>query len=373
MAEHEKPSPDSSPPRAPSLDKSRTASRKVTPTETEAPLPLSARLTAKTFYKTVPLSWDEYKSAREVIEDTFRRVDYDPFKGEIMVRMNSPIHDSFALSFNTAILDKLRPLEKGDTATAKFVADIRPMGSSCVSLNNTRRSTDPGDDVDKKVHKGPDLQYCNLNSKYPGIVVEVAYTQQAKKLNKIAKDYIRGSRGKIKAKPRLTPKPNGPGSILEVEQVIKAVAFRDAHQQPLNSDHELVLTLHDLAAKEDLLANVEDLPIAIRYDKLCGFVNEMENFVKKKAQHAEESEDDSIEVRLSSSSEIEQLSTDDEHEEAQKKITENDASFSRHVGKDIKGRPNVSTRSASKRRAPTITGENLPVTKRRPGSKRRRQ
>ncbi|KAK2669770.1 hypothetical protein RAB80_015296 [Fusarium oxysporum f. sp. vasinfectum] len=318
MAEHEKPSPDSSPPRAPSLDKSRTASRKVTPTETEAPLPsppesleraragpsvlpqvlvnvlreLNRTAYGQDFYKTVPLSWDEYKSAREVIEDTFRRVDYDPFKGEIMVRMNSPIHDSFALSFNTAILDKLRPLEKGDTATAKFVADIRPMGSSCVSLNNTRRSTDPGDDVDKK---------------------------------------------------------------------------------PLNSDHELVLTLHDLAAKEDLLANVEDLPIAIRYDKLCGFVNEMENFVKKKAQHAEESEDDSIEVRLSSSSEIEQLSTDDEHEEAQKKITENDASFSRHVGKDIKGRPNVSTRSASKRRAPTITGENLPVTKRRPGSKRRRQ
>ncbi|KAF5580828.1 uncharacterized protein FSUBG_13293 [Fusarium subglutinans] len=384
MAEHVEISPNSSPSRAPSLDKSQTASRKVSPTETPLPSPPDSLQRARTaavalpqvlaevlgelevgprdedFYKTFPLSWEDFKSTREAIEATFRRFDYDPFKGKITIQMPSPVHDSFAGSFNTAIGEKFFHLKVGDTDTAKFVANIRSMLTTDILLNNQGQASNPGEEVDKKRKKSPDLQYRHLQSKHPGVVIEVAHSQQAKQLKKLAKDYIAGRKGGIKVVIGFDINKNKESTVSP---------FRDACQQPLNSDHKLVLTLHDLAAKKDLLANVEDLPIAIRYDELCGFVNEMEKLHKEIIQYAEESGSDSIEVRLSSSSSIEKLSTDDEHEEAQKKTTKNDTSFSRSVGKDIKDRPNVATRSASKRRAPTNTGENLPVPKRRRGRK----
>ncbi|KLP12581.1 Uncharacterized protein LW94_12198 [Fusarium fujikuroi] len=324
MAEHVKLSPDSSQPRAPSLDKSPTVSRKVSPTETPLPSPPDslgrdrpaaaalpkvlvealheleeARPLEEDYHKTFPLSWAEFKSAKEEIEATFRRFDYDPFKGEITIRMPSSVHEGFAGSFNTAVLAKLWPLMDGDNAR----------------LN---------DDVDKKKQKSPDLQYRHVKSGESGVVVEVAYSQQGNKLKNLAKGYIGGSKGAIRAKARLTPKPTGHGSILEVEQAINAVPFRDAHKQPVNSDHELVLTLHDLAAKEGLLVDVDDLPIAFRYDELCGIVNEMEEFLenklhKQRLQDAGENEGDSIELRISSSSSIEHLSTDSEKEEPRRR------------------------------------------------------
>ncbi|RKL26952.1 hypothetical protein BFJ72_g13474 [Fusarium proliferatum] len=392
MAEHVKLSPDSSQPRAPSLDKSPTVSRKVSPTETPLPSPPDslgrdrpaaaalpkvlvealheleeARPLEEDYHKTFPLSWAEFKSAKEEIEATFRRFDYDPFKGEITIRMPSSVHEGFAESFNTAVLAKLWPLMDGDNATAKFVAGIRQMLSTDLILNTQRRPDDPDDDVDKKKQKSPDLQYRHVKSGESGVVVEVAYSQQGKKLKNLAKGYIGGSKGAIRAVIGFDINKNKESTVSP---------FRDAHKQPVNSDHELVLTLHDLAAKEGLLVDVDDLPMAFRYDELCGIVNEMEEFLenklhKQRLQDAGENEGDSIELRISSSSSIEQLSTDSEKEEPQKKGRKGETGFYRTV-KGIQDRPNVTTRSGlgPKRPAPANTGENLPVPKRR--SKRRR-
>ncbi|PNP61521.1 hypothetical protein FNYG_13738 [Fusarium nygamai] len=181
MAEHDKLSPGSSQPHAPSLDKSPTAFRKVSPTEDPLPSPpdslqrarpaavtlpqvldevlreLEARPLKEDYHKTVPLSWEEFKRAQEEIKATFRRFDYDPFKSEITIRLPSSVHDSFAGSFNTAVLAKLLPLMDGDTDTAKFVAGIRSMLSTDIFLNKQRQPADLGDDVDKKEQKSPDF------------------------------------------------------------------------------------------------------------------------------------------------------------------------------------------------------------------------
>ncbi|KAG5809347.1 hypothetical protein H9Q74_008165 [Fusarium xylarioides] len=376
MAEHDKQSPDSSPPRAPSLDKSLTAAPNATPTETPLPSPPDsaerARVAAvalpqvlvkalseledrplypnEDYHKTFSLSWEEFKCAREEIEAAFRRFDYNPFKGEITIRMPTAIHDSFGGYFHDAFIDKLRPLKKGNTGTAKFVASITSMMSTDIALDNQRRPADLGNDVDKKEQKSPDYQYRHLESKYSGVVVEIVYSQQGKKLEKLAKAYIGGSKGGIKAKAEMTPKPNGLGSILKVKQDVNAVPFRDAHQQPLNSDHKLVLHLHDLAAKKDLLKNMEELR-------------------KKDIERAEESEGDSVELQISGSSDIEPLSTDDEQEEASKKMTKDDRPYPGRVREVVTGEPNVTTHSSSKRPADPNTNEHPTVAKR---PKRRR-
>ncbi|KAF5534344.1 hypothetical protein FMEXI_11339 [Fusarium mexicanum] len=103
-------------------------------------------------------------------------------------------------------------------------------------------------------------------------------------------------------------------------------------------------------------------------------VDNLESLQKPRGAE-QEAQIDGIPIKFiqPSSSPEEELESEDEktfvqqEEVQQKKAAEDDASFSRHVGGDIKGSPSVTTRSSLKRRAPASTGENLPVTKRRRG------
>jgi hypothetical protein len=70
--------------------------------------------------------------------------------------------------------------------------------SSRIYLDNEKQPSVPVVDDDKREQKGPDLQYSHVKSKHPGVVVEVAYTQKAKKLDKLAEAYILGTKGKIR-------------------------------------------------------------------------------------------------------------------------------------------------------------------------------
>ncbi|KAH7232365.1 uncharacterized protein BKA55DRAFT_742796 [Fusarium redolens] len=301
------------------------------------------------FYKTVPLDYEEYKSAREEIEESFRRFDYNPFKGNITIRMNSPIHDNFA----------------GLVDNAWVRAFSASLLSSRIYLDNEKQPSVPVVDDDKREQKGPDLQYSHVKSKHPGVVVEVAYTQKAKKLDKLAEAYILGTKGKIRV-------VDGCGRILEAEQVVKAMPFCDANQRPVNQGHELTINLHDLTAKKDLLVDVQDLSISFRYDELCGFLYEMEEM--QQCREAEESEDEMpTEPKRRISSSPEQLTSEDEEEELQQD-TKGDRSFSCPVGHLT--RPNVSTRSSSKQPASEDTGAGLPIAKRqskRPMTQRREE
>ncbi|KLO82022.1 Uncharacterized protein LW93_4894 [Fusarium fujikuroi] len=395
MAEHVKLSPGSSQPRAPSLDKSPTASRKVSPTEAPLPSPPDSAERARAaagrlpkvlvevvrelddsplevdYFKSFPLSWEDFKSTREVIEATFRRFDYDPFKGKITIRMTTPIHDSFAGLVSEAVAIKLFPLKIGDNATARFAKSIIPVLSARNYLDNPKRPAFPVLDPEKKEQKSPDLQYCHKMAEYSGVVVEIAYTQPAKQLRKLALAYIRGSMGRS-------------AYWLEVEQVLKEVPFRSADGEPLNQDCELVLSLHDITADYSLREGVDNESISIPFKDLCVFINTVEEMQLENLQQPygpeQQAQIDGIPVKIKepiSSSPEEELASEDEktfadQEEAERKKAKNDGtSFSRTV-KDVKDRPNVMTRSGlgPKRPAPTNTGENLPVPKRR--STRRR-
>ncbi|KAF5637183.1 hypothetical protein F52700_4920 [Fusarium sp. NRRL 52700] len=401
MAEHEELSPGSSPPRVLFLAKSPTASRKVSPTETPLPSPpdsldracptafalphvlvevlgeLKNRPIDEDFYKTVPLSWEAFKSSREEIEETFRHFDYDPFKGEATIRMSSPIHDSFAASVNSAVMKKLCTLKNGDTATGRFAKDIRPMVSSWLILDNPGQPADPSDDVNKKKEKGPDLQYTHINSKHPGVLIEVAYTQQGKKLKKLAVEYIGGSEGEVQTKAALTLNQDTNELALKIDQILKEVPFRSANREPLNEGRELrIFCLHDMTTDESLLEGVDNLSISLPFKDLCDFLTKAENMqCRRRAKTKHLIGGRPVKFMPPSSSPEEELAPEDERafgeqEEIQQNMAAKDeASFSRPVGEDIKGRPNVTTRSASKRRAPTNTGEDLPVSKRRSGSK----
>ncbi|KAF5577932.1 hypothetical protein FPCIR_11839 [Fusarium pseudocircinatum] len=340
MAEHAKLSPDSSPSRAPSLDKSRTASRKVSPTETPLPSPPDSLQRARPaavalpqvliealherdfghrdedYHKTFPLSWEEFKIAREKIEETFRRFDYDPFKGEITIRMPTTIHECFASSVNSAVIKELWPLKNGDTATANFVKDIRPILSSDIYMDNPRRTADLDDDVDKKKQKSPDLQFSHIASKHPGVVIE---------------------------KAALTLDQDGNQHILKADQILKEVPFRSANREPLNEGRELrIFCLHDMTTDESLLEGVDNLSISLPFKDLCDFLTKAENMqCLRRTEKKRLVGGRPIKFMPPSSSPEEELASEDERafaelEEAeQKRASDDDRSFSSPVGEDI--------------------------------------
>ncbi|KAF5699204.1 hypothetical protein FMUND_14863, partial [Fusarium mundagurra] len=327
------------------------------------------------YYKSFQLSWEDFKSTREVIEATFRRFDYDPFKARITIRMPTTIHDCFASSVNTVVLEKLRLLPNDNATTAKFVDNIRPMLSSDIFLDNPRQPADQDDDADKEEKKTPDLQYSHIHSKHPGVVVEVAYTQEGKKLKKLAHDYIRGSAGEIRTVVGFNLNTHKESTVSD----LKEVPFRSANREPLNQDRGLpIFCLHDMTADKSLLEGVENLSISLPFKALYAFLDKAEN-IQRLRRAKKKSQLGGFPVKIteppSSSPEEELASADErtfaEQEETQeKKATKSDRSYPRRTREVDTTEPNVTTRSA-KRSAPTDTGADLRVPKRRPGSKRR--
>ncbi|KAF5573535.1 hypothetical protein FPANT_12303, partial [Fusarium pseudoanthophilum] len=331
------------------------------------------------YHKSFPLSWEDFSSAREVIEATFRRFDYDPFRGVITIRMTTPIHDSFAGLLNKAVAVKLFPLKNGDNTTARFVQNIVPLLTSRNYLDNRKQPRLPVLDPKKKEQKSPDLQYRHELAQYSGLVVEIAYTQPAKQLKKLAQAYIRGSMGRIKTKAKYTLEEDGSAILLDVQQDLNEVPFRSADRNPLNEDHELELCLHDMTANKSLLNGVRNEPIPIPFKDLCAFMDKVEKMQLETMEHPREAEQqhhiDGILVKLaeppSSSPEDELASADERIFAKQEKAEEEKAKSGgggvfHPVEADIKGHPNVLTRSALKKRAaPPGTGADLQVTKRR--------
>lgn len=173
--------------------------------------------------------------------------------------------------------------------------------------------------------------------------------------------------------------------MLDVQQDLKEVPFRSANNEPLNQDRKVPVCLHDMTADRSLLHGVDNPSLSIHFQDLYDFFNEVEKWqkmVQRSLEAGEKPLKDGLPIMLaeppSSSPEDELASADEKifakQEETQKnKAKKSDRSVSHHIGKEIKGHPNVLTRSALKKRAaPPDTGTDLDVTKRRPGSKRHR-
>jgi hypothetical protein len=147
--------------------------------------------------------------------------------------MPSPVHDFFAASLADEFRDCLKGIsEKGGDA-GDFASKIANGGSSRVIL----AEGDPHD-WQGPIRRQPDAQFQHRDAAYPGVVLEVSYSQDGKDLQRAAQDYILYSNGNIKAvigidinsierestvsiwRPKYTPGDDADFEILEVRQDI---------------------------------------------------------------------------------------------------------------------------------------------------------
>ncbi len=67
---------------------------------------------------------------------------------------------------------------------AEFVAEINSTGSSKLTINEGYYS--------------PDIQFRQKHAHFPGLVIEIAYSQAGKDLARLARSYILGSHGNVR-------------------------------------------------------------------------------------------------------------------------------------------------------------------------------
>lgn len=100
--------------------------------------------------------------------------------------MPTSVHEGLIQFLGSEIMGQLRKIR--DTthgSAALLLGKIESMGSTSIHL-------------DDGVRHDPDAQFRHEDACYPGVVIEVANTQQKKNLPRLADDYIVQSSGSIK-------------------------------------------------------------------------------------------------------------------------------------------------------------------------------
>jgi hypothetical protein len=255
------------------------------------------------------------------------RYDYEgsSSEGKLVLRMPSAVHEDFIGSFESTIQKELATLADrlsiSDERTASEIRQIRKSGST--TLRYTKPELDGSDQevVGKSVivRHSPDASFKHpiSVSQAPGLVVEVSYSQQTKKLSRLAESYIINSGHKIRCVVAIDityipPEHKGyhddktatvsvwraaseehDGRLVGIcRQDEDAVPFRDRAGRPCEGVLQLTLAdfLHPTVRKKVLPASTQDgkdkmsIPFAI----LTKLLNEAE----KDRECPAESEDD---------------------------------------------------------------------------------
>ena len=111
--------------------------------------------------------------------------DYDPTDECLVIRIASIVNELFKEKIVFEVQQQLSKIKESDTPAAAFAAEIDSDGSAQLRFNmfNLLRS--------------PDISFSLMQSPYPGVIIEVLYTQKQRDLPKLAYDYLVQSNGGV--------------------------------------------------------------------------------------------------------------------------------------------------------------------------------
>ncbi|KAF2420943.1 hypothetical protein EJ08DRAFT_738443 [Tothia fuscella] len=113
------------------------------------------------------------------------RYDYNRETSRLFVRMPSTIHEYLIESIKLSIHDQLKEIRRGSGMASDFAQKIYPAGSATISLQQSKYN--------------PDASFKHRNARYPGVILEVAYSQSLKDLDRLAHTYLLDSNANIQA------------------------------------------------------------------------------------------------------------------------------------------------------------------------------
>lgn len=119
--------------------------------------------------------------------DIHVRSDYFPSANLFVLRMPSLLHETICSSIVEEILRQLRSRASEVCPPAEFIRRIKHCGSASIKFNDPEFGS-----------HDPDASFKHLDAQYPGVVIEVSYSQKRSDLARLADDYILGSNGSIR-------------------------------------------------------------------------------------------------------------------------------------------------------------------------------
>jgi hypothetical protein len=244
------------------------------------------------------------------------RYDYEASDsgGKLVLRMPSAVHEDFIGSLESTIEKELaslaNQLSTKDETTAAEIRRIRKSGST--TLQYTEPELDGSDQEATRepviVRHSPDASFKHpiAGSQAPGLVVEVSYSQQSKKLSRLAESYIINSEHRIRCVVAIDityipPEHKGShkdktatvsvwrasleehdGELVGIcRQDVDAAPFRDRTGRPCEGVLQLTLAdfLHPVLRKKVLPAAMRDgkETLSIPFATLAKLLNEAES------------------------------------------------------------------------------------------------
>ncbi|KAL1591525.1 hypothetical protein SLS60_011917 [Paraconiothyrium brasiliense] len=198
--------------------------------------------------------------------------------------MPTRVHELFLDGVEDAIRSELKAIREESDRIALFAQKVRPARSTEIQFP----VEDPITSSKKSKHE-PDASFWHMDAEYPGVVIEVAYSQKKRRLYRLAEKYLLdsdanirvvvgldieyGEKGTRKAalsiwRPTVVQAPNG--QELQVDPTGADKIFRDDQGNPVQGT-ELQLRLSDFASKslvQEELGNL-DKTLVITAKQLC--------------------------------------------------------------------------------------------------------
>ncbi|OWY42261.1 hypothetical protein AALT_g11983 [Alternaria alternata] len=212
------------------------------------------------------------------------RYDYDEDKRKLVVRMPTEIDERFIDKVEDDIRSQLKTIQNGSGKKAEFAQKVHPARSTHIRL---------GASISSKSKYEPDASFRHKHAQYPGVIVEVAYSQKKPCLGRLAENYILDSDASIRAvvcvhieygnkesrkatlsvwRPELVTTDDE--LVLQAVEGVADVAFRDEEGNPVDYPG-LQLRLSEFAyeglAQKEM--GDEDTFVRISGTKLCEYLN----------------------------------------------------------------------------------------------------
>ncbi|PWY91609.1 hypothetical protein BO94DRAFT_513900 [Aspergillus sclerotioniger CBS 115572] len=223
------------------------------------------------------------------------RYDYEPFKSRLTIRMPSPLHDTFCAKVVRDIISQLESVVLNGGHGADFAKDVDYFASSQIDL-----PYDSADDNTLYARREPDASFGHPKARYPGVVIEVCYSQKGRRIPALADDYILNSDGSINAVVFLDIEYRGKEASFSIWQpcfeIVNGVKelsaacvdkqmFRTIDGLPAEST-PLRLNLKDFATEDETEGYADlDQEITISARDLCDYLNVAESRQAAQERH----------------------------------------------------------------------------------------
>merc|ERR1711939_382911 len=246
-------------------------------------------------YKSLLARLQQLPELQSFVNDKLR-LEYNPLEEVLYIRrMPTTIHESFQQQVSEETKAQLQHIKDGNDEAASFAERISSVRSGSIQLREIDSNDDVG--VDRPyIQRQPDNQFQHDEAEYPGVVFEVACSQNTRDLRRAAGTYIQYSNANIKAavgfelgygtkkearismwKPRYLKDDEEGLDTLDVEAVFDRDVNRSSDRFAINTTKVLHLPLDCFADSEVATFDSEELPgITISYPQLAEFLDKAE-------------------------------------------------------------------------------------------------